>query len=156
MYFFDQEWKEKNLPIEYILYRSILYTISLRRYINIEDLLKEYNLNPFRELFTKLDNKLQEKIRDDRIWQFYGQNKFFDIDGTKQELINLGIRDTAKQLAIENLEKEREIERKEKINLLEEKERLVKENQLLRKELELKFSQRIFRKIKRILGGKHE
>ena len=27
-YFFDQEWNEPNLPVEYILYRAILYTIS--------------------------------------------------------------------------------------------------------------------------------
>ncbi len=33
--------ERKNVPIEYILYRSILYTISLRRYVNIEELFEK-------------------------------------------------------------------------------------------------------------------
>ena len=45
--FFDQEWNEENLPAEYILYRAILYTISLRRFIKIDDLLEKYNLTQY-------------------------------------------------------------------------------------------------------------
>ena len=41
LYFFDQEWKEKNIPAEYILYRSFVYTISLRRFVNIERINKK-------------------------------------------------------------------------------------------------------------------
>lgn len=104
--FFDQEWKEDNLPVQYILYRSILYTISLRRFINIEDLFKKYNLTQYINLFENLDNKIQEKIRDDDVWRFYSENHTFDIDATKQELINLNIRDEAKQKRIDELEKE--------------------------------------------------
>lgn len=105
-YFFDQEWKDSNLPAEYILYRSIMYTISLRRFINISEILKKYELEQYLEIFKQLDEKMQEKIRDDQIWKYYSQNHFFNIDETKQELINVQIRDKAKDEAISNMQKQ--------------------------------------------------
>lgn len=139
-YFFDQEWVEENLPTEYILYRSILYTISLRRFINIEDWFEKYNLIKYKELFNALDNKLQEKIRDNRIWRFYSQNKKFNIDETKQELINMGIRSDAQQVAIENLKKE--------------KDNIQKEYEQYRTIQEQRFTNKMRRKVKRIIGRK--
>ena len=103
--FFDQEWNEPNLPVEFILYRAILYTISLRRFIQIDKLFEKYELTQYLELFEKLDNKLQEKIRDDETWKFYSQNHNFDIDATKQEIKNLNIRSEAQNAANENLRK---------------------------------------------------
>lgn len=105
-YFFDQEWYSSNLPVEYILYRSLIYTISLRRYVNIEKLIKKYQLAQYRDIFEQLDMKMQEKIREDSIWQYYSQNHNFDIDSTKQELENEKIRGIAKEGAIQNLQKE--------------------------------------------------
>ena len=52
-YFFDQEWKDSKLPAEYILYRSIMYTISLRRFININEILKKYDLEQYLEIFKQ-------------------------------------------------------------------------------------------------------
>lgn len=140
LYFFDQEWEEENLPAEYILYRSILYTISLRRFINIEDWFKKYNLEQYKELFQKLDDKLQEKIRDEKMWKFYSQNKNFNIDETKQELANREIRSQAQQAAIENLQKE--------------KEQIQKEYEDYRKIQESRMTNRVRRKIKRMIGRK--
>ena len=91
LYFFDQEWREKNVPIEYILYRSILYTISLRRYVNIEELFEKYHISKYKNIFEALDNKIQEEIRSNKIWKFYSQNKYVDIDASLQELHNLQI-----------------------------------------------------------------
>lgn len=105
-YFFDQEWKEKNLPVEYILYRAIMYTISLRRFINVNEILKRYDLEKYTEVFLALDNKLQEEIRDEDTWNFYSKNCYFDIDSTKQEMINMGIRSEAKDKEIERLRNE--------------------------------------------------
>lgn len=105
-YFFDQEWKDENLPAEYILYRSIVYTISLRRFINIHEILEKYKLTPYLDIFKQLDEKMQEKIRDDAIWKYYSQNHFFDIDSTKQELINETIRSKAKDDAIIGMQKQ--------------------------------------------------
>ncbi len=136
--FFDQEWKEENLPYEYILYRSILYTISLRRFLKIEDLLEEYNLTQYITLFKKLDDKLQEEIRDLNMWNFYSENHFFDIDKTKQEVINLNIRSKAQIAAIHNLKAENEVLRKQN------------------EELNNTFTRRVKRKIKKFIGGNNE
>lgn len=106
LYFFDQEWKEKNIPAEYVLYRSFVYTISLRRFVNIEELIRKYELEEFLEIFKLLDVKLQEKIRDEEVWEFYNQKHYFDIDATKQEMQNMKIREEAKDKAIENLQKQ--------------------------------------------------
>lgn len=145
--FFDQEWNEMNLPVEFILYRSILYTISLRRFINIDNLFEKYDLTPYLEIFRQLDNKLQEKIRDYEMWQFYSKNHKFNIDETKQEVINLNIRSDAQNAANEKLRSEneelRELNRKlqEKINN--------KQNQI--KELEKQLQENIIDKLKRKL-----
>ena len=106
LYFFDQEWNEANLPAEYILYHSIFYTISLRRFIKIEDLFEKYDILQYINLFKKLDDKLQEEIRDEEIWKFYNQNHYIDIDATKQEVENLNIRLKAQNYAIENMKDE--------------------------------------------------
>lgn len=147
-YYFDQEWKEQNLPIEFILYRSILYTISLRRYININILFEKYGLEKYRTLFEKLDNVLQENIRDEKIWEFYSKNTYFDIDGTKQELINIGIRDNAKQMAIENFQRENQKLLSDIQKLQEEKQQLQEENNILKDKENNKLYNKIKKKIK--------
>ena len=142
LYFFDQEWNEENLPIEYILYRSILYTISLRRFININDWFEKYGLKEFIPLFEKLDSKLQDEIKEEKIWNFYNTNKYFDIDATKQELNNVNIRNNAQQLAMENLKNEKDKLEQEFINY--------------KAEVEQRLSSRIHKKMKRLMGGKSE
>ena len=127
-YFFDQEWNEPNLPVEYILYRSILYTISLRRFIKIEDLLEKYNLTKYLELFKKLDDKMQEMVRDDETWKSYRQNNIIDIDATKQELINQNIRNMAQKQEIENLNIRSNAQKAEADNLKEQIRNLTEEN----------------------------
>ena len=142
LYFFDQEWAEDNLPTEYILYRSILYTISLRRFVNIEELFEKYGLQKYRKIFEELDNKMQEKIRDNKMWEFYNQNKYFDIDATIQEVKNLNIRNKAQQGAIDNLQKE--------------KNQIQKEYEEYRKMIEQRLSSKIRKKIEKILRREKE
>lgn len=148
-YFFDQEWNDENIPLEFILYRSILYTISLRRYINIDELMEQYGLTQYREIFEKLDNVLQEEIRDDKIWKFYNQNKYFDVDGTKQELINLSQRDHAKELAIENLQKDNDYLINIREQLTKEKEQLSKALEDMEQKYNQLFSVRVGNKIRK-------
>ena len=120
-YFFDQEWNDADLPIEYILYRSILYTISLRRYINIDTLFEKYNLMKYIKTFKELDDKIQEKIKDAETWKFYNKNNLIDIDATINEIKNTHIRENAKDLAIENYKKQIELLTKENENLINSK-----------------------------------
>ena len=60
---------------------------------------------------------MQEKIRDYEIWKFYSENHYFNIDDTKQEIINLNIRSNAKDEKIKNLEDELKILKEENLNL---------------------------------------
>lgn len=157
-YFFDQEWNEPNLPVEYILYRSIIYTISLRRFISIETLFDKYNLRQYLKLFEQLDNKIQEKIRDNAVWEFYSQNHNFNIDATKQELNNLQLRSEAQQTEIKNLNERFEAQQLENNNLKETNKQLQdeinkinKEKNKLQNEINNTFYNKVKRKIKKII-----
>lgn len=160
LYFFDQEWREKNVPIEYILYRSILYTISLRRYVNIEELFEKYHISKYKNIFEALDNKIQEEIRSNKIWKFYSQNKYIDIDASLQELHNLQIRDNSKQLAIEQLDKEKQelIEEKQKMKIEfdQEKNDMKQKYDELEKLYQEKLYNKIYRKIKSTINRKRK
>lgn len=146
--FFDQEWNEENLPYEYILYRSIFYTISLRRFLNIEELFKKYNLECYIDVFKKLDDKLQKKIRNNEVWNFYSQNCYFDIDATKQEIINLNKRSEAQIGAIKNLKKENELLTNENQEINRKNQELIEENIRL-------INQKFSTKIKRLFKTKN-
>ena len=157
-YFFDQEWNEPNLPVEYILYRAILYTISLRRFVSIEKLFDKYNLSKYITLFEQLDNKIQEEIRDDEVWKFYSQNHDFNIDGTKQELNNLQIRSKAQQTEINNLNERFKAQPLENNNLKENNKLLQeelnksnKERERLQTAINNTFLNKVKRKIKKIV-----
>ena len=157
-YFFDQEWNEPNLPVEYILYRAILYTISLRRFVSIEKLFDKYNLSKYITLFEQLDNKIQEEIRDDEVWKFYSQNHDFNIDGTKQELNNLQIRSKAQQTEINNLNERFKAQQLENNNLKENNKLLQeelnksnKERERLQTAINNTFLNKVKRKIKKIV-----
>ena len=94
-------------------------------------------------MFKKLDEILQEKIRDEKLWDFYNKDCYIDIDGTKQEIINVNIRSNAKDKAIENLQKEIE-------NLKIENQKLINQNIQFQNTT---FSKRVKRTIKKLVGG---
>lgn len=73
--FFDQEWEEKYIPVEFIIYRSIINSYELVLNTDIDEILEKLNLFKFNELFSFIDLKLQEKIFDKDIYEFmYNKN----------------------------------------------------------------------------------
>ena len=73
-YYYDQEWKEENVPVEFIIYRAIKYFSELREFIKVEELYKKLNITPeMIEIFDILDDKLQEEIRDELTWKIHRQ-----------------------------------------------------------------------------------
>ena len=71
-YFYDQEWLDNNVPIEYIVYRAMLYNQELSQLINKDELFANFNIKePQIKLFRELDNKLQEKTRDEKAWNIH-------------------------------------------------------------------------------------
>ena len=66
--FYDQEWKERNVPIEFLLYRTInnlyMYSEDIQNKISVNNMFERNGINAYIELFDKLEQKIQEKILD--------------------------------------------------------------------------------------------
>ena len=73
-YFFDQEWMEKYLPVEFILYRSIINSYDLVRKIDVDKLLEEIGLLEHRELFDRIENYFRKRIVDEEKLQKLNKN----------------------------------------------------------------------------------
>ena len=75
-YFYDQEWKEEVVPINFILYRAIKYFPEIRLYLTIDELYEILNIDKSMiDLFEELDNKLQDRIRNEVFWKIHKQGK---------------------------------------------------------------------------------
>lgn len=75
-YFYDQEWKEQNVPLDFILYRAIKYFPRLVKHIPLEESYKIMGIDEaMLELYNQLDNKIQEKIRDEKMWELCKQGE---------------------------------------------------------------------------------
>lgn len=109
-YFFDQEWMEENIPINFIFYRAIRYLDGIKKYFSEAELLKLLEINEnLVGLFEQLDNKLQETIKDDLIWKIHTQGKTL-LDLKREKLTD---NNTINLLKIENRQKENLINQKE-------------------------------------------
>lgn len=75
LYFYDQEWYEKNIPVEFIIYRAITYFAESHRYISKQKILEKLGLSEMEEVFSKLDNALQLEIRDEEMWEIHTKIK---------------------------------------------------------------------------------
>lgn len=84
-FFYDQEWREEGIPVEYIFYRAIYYTKILRGIPEREEIWKQLGItNEQLTLFMALDDKLQEKIRSEWIWIKHRQGK--NIESMEAEI----------------------------------------------------------------------
>lgn len=109
-YFYDQEWREENLPIDFIMYRAIKYFTRLKKYMTDKELYEILEIDESKiELFDKLDDKIQEKIRNPVMWYLNTQGKsMMDLQRnllTANHQVNL--------LKIENSEKDQMILQKD-------------------------------------------
>ena len=68
-YFYDQEWYEENVPLEFILYRAIIYLQNILDEKTKNEVLEKYNIVNFITEFKELDDKLQIEIRDEDVWK---------------------------------------------------------------------------------------
>lgn len=73
-YFYDQEWREENIPIEFIIYRSIYYLANSKAEIERQKLYEKFELLEYIEVFEKLEAVLQEEIKDKWIWEIHAKN----------------------------------------------------------------------------------
>jgi len=69
--FFDQEWKEANIPAEFLLYRSIVNVEKLRSKIEEYELFEKMGIQEYIPIFQELDRKITMEIIDEKIFAFY-------------------------------------------------------------------------------------
>lgn len=84
--FFDQEWEEDYLPVEFILYRSIINSYELVKKIKIDELLEKLNILEYKNFFDEIDIKLREKILNKEIFDaMYKKDNLKAIDNLINE-----------------------------------------------------------------------
>ena len=131
-YFYDQEWKEENLPIDFIIYRAIKYFTRLKKYISDEELYDILEINSSMiKIFDELDDKIQEKIRNPIMWKLNTQGK--SVMDLKRDTLTLNHQ--INLLNIEKNQKEQEIAQKDEQIIQKEQE-----IQNLRNQLNLVFN----------------
>ena len=161
-FFYDQEWMEEGIPIEYIFYRSIAYTNGIRECLKEEDILNQFGINKKHlDLFLQLDNKLQEKTRNNEVWNRHRQGQTIEtlkeqIEHEKQEREKL-LEDCKKLLN----EKDARIAFLEEnmdttVKLLQQKENEVaqKENEIT--QIENSVSWKVTKPLRKLKGEKNE
>lgn len=78
--FFDQEWNKECLPVEFIIYRSVINSYDLVRQINVDELLEKLDILQYKDYFEKLDEELRKEIIDDKIYNQMYCKKITAID----------------------------------------------------------------------------
>ena len=73
-YFYDQEWIEENIPIEFIIYRAITYLKNTEKDIDSKYIFEKLEIDKYIETFDKLETILQEQIKDDIIWEVHAES----------------------------------------------------------------------------------
>ncbi len=117
-FFYDQEWIEENIPIEFLVYRTIAYNPEVIKHLNLKELLNEFNITDKNiSLFQILDNKLQEKTRNETAWKIHTQ-----VNNVDKILSSLN----AKSDEIKKLQNDKEIITQECQKLLNEKDARIK------------------------------
>ena len=73
-YFYDQEWMEENMPLEFIIYRAVTYLGNAEKEIDANKILERLGLKKYINIFDELENILQKQIKDDIIWRIHAEN----------------------------------------------------------------------------------
>lgn len=121
MYFYDQEWYDENVPVEYIIYRTIAYFANAHEYIKTSELYRKLGLTEYIKIFEELDTKIQLKIRNEKMWKLHNSTK------TGQTLL-----DSYKNLQNEYEEYSKKVKVTKSKEILIENEKLKNENEDLK------------------------
>lgn len=117
-YFYDQEWIEKNVPLEFIIYRAIFYLGNNKKEIDTQYVYEKLKIKEFLKYFEELENKLQEIIKDRVIWKIHANN-----NKTIKSLYDT-------QIHLRNLEAEKRIQKENEFKSLKKsKDIKIKEQQ---------------------------
>ena len=109
IFFYDQEWFEENVPLEFILYRSYKYSERVQAVFRKELFYEIIGINNKNvEIFDLLDNCLQERTRNENNWNIHANPNYVEK-------------------AIKNINEQKEQMRKEAVQLLIQKDSYIKQ-----------------------------
>lgn len=136
--FFDQEWIEKNVPMEFLLYRSIVNVEKIRDKIEKYELFEKMQIKEFIDIFQELDRRITGQIMDKTVFGFYQKkhnNPIYD---------NFKLQDKNKKLMEQNNKVEKELEEKiNQIEIFEERNKcMIDENAELKNKLNIIYNSR--------------
>ena len=88
-YVYDQEWIEPKIPLEFILYRSILYMSSFSAEEK-NSFYERLNLKDYINEFSLLESKIQEQILDKEVFEAYinSEKSYSDVNSYISKEIN--------------------------------------------------------------------
>lgn len=133
--FYDQEWCLQDLPLEFILYRSInnliIYNSEILQNIKSEEIFEKIGIASYINLFEEIERYFQKYVIDENIQKFYDKKSVSELEKIKDELGLYKAENNKKEKYITFLENT--IKEKENlITILEEKtktqEEQIKEN----------------------------
>ena len=128
--FYDQEWCLQDLPLEFILYRSInnliIYNSEILQNIKSEEIFEKIGIASYINLFEKIERYFQKYVIDENIQKFYDKKSVSELEKIKDELGLYKAENNKKEKYITFLENT--IKEKEKlITILEEKTKIQEE-----------------------------
>ena len=85
IYVFDQEWKRKFLPVDFIIYRSIINCYDLVKKININELFEKLKITEFVAIFEKINHKIMTDILDQELYEHVIKKVVKRIDNVVNE-----------------------------------------------------------------------
>lgn len=67
--FFDQEWVKEYLPVEFIIYRSVINSYDLIKKIDVDKLLEKLEILQYKEYFQKIDESIRKEILNQEVFE---------------------------------------------------------------------------------------
>ena len=141
MYFYDQEWMDENIPVDFIMYRAIKYFDKIKKYIPEQELYNILEIDSEQvRIYEELEKKLQEEINNNKIWQMQFEGKTVNdlkeqklTDNHKINLLNIELQHKNNEIA----SKENEIINKNNEIASKENEIASKNNEITSKNNEI-------------------
>lgn len=156
--FYDQEWYEENVPIEFILYRAInnlyMYSFDINEIISREEILKYFNIFGYIDIFDKLEKCIQNKILDSNMIKMSSKSYTFKVNVKEQKEAILSLNND-KNILNKRIS-ELEIYTEELTKLVN---KVSEENKMLNSSLEKIYNSRgwkMLEKARKIVGKKQE
>lgn len=151
LYFFDQEWMNEYLPVEFIIYRGVLNSYDYVKKVDVNNIYLKLGIDKYINIFEKIDASLRKEIIDENIISKFSREVIrvddlkYNISVFENELKENDIYINSLKETIEMYENENVLKSEYIINL-------EKNNLELKNKLENTFTNKIKRKFDKKRG----